>query len=204
MMNNAEKRGISDFVTAATVRHPCDRFISAFRYLTSDKCNEGDRINSEQQIGNRTIDEYVHHLEETGFDGTQKHFKPQYEYVVSKDGQSVDVSNILCQEDWDEGTDRLAAAIGHNNGFPKLHTSHLLTNAHEACSDLAPDTVAAIERLYWMDYCLFGYSTTSGTTATLNADLNLGNDSWECPGKHLDKESWTERYTMCKSLLVSW
>ena len=198
MMNNAEKRGISDFVTAATVRHPCDRFISAFRYLTSDKCNEGDRINSEQQIGNRTIDEYVHHLEETGFDGTQKHFKPQYEFVVSKDGQSVDVNNILCREDWDEGTDRLAAAIGHNNGFPKLHTSHLLTNAHEACSDLEAETVAAIERLFWMDYCLFGYPLTADHQRNLLSNADFGNESWECPSKHLDKESLTGKYTMCK------
>ena len=127
---------------------------------------------AENTIGDRTIDEYVHRLEETGFHSNAIHFKPQYYFVESKDGKSIDVSNILCQEDWEEGTDRLAAAIGHNNGFPQLRTSQLLSNAHESCSDLAPDTVAAIERLYKLDYCLFGYSP--GTTATLDADLNLG------------------------------
>ena len=76
----------------------------------------------------------------------------------------MDVSNILCQEDWSEGTDRLAAAIGQKDGFQSLRTSHILTNAHEACSDLETETVAAIERThiqYWMDYCLFGYPLTA-------------------------------------------
>jgi len=202
MMKNANERGISNFHTAATVRHPCNRFISAFRYLTSDKCNEGDRIQTQQYIGNRTIDEYVNHLETTGFADVQMHFKPQYNFIRSKDGHTIEVDNILCQEYWDEGIDRLLiTTIGHGNRgkFPKLMNHELSNNNNhnkETCEDLAPETmIAAIERLYWLDYCLFGYNSIPRSEfVTVEG---------ECPSKGLDKDTLSEKFQECKGKLNS-
>ena len=202
MMKNANERGISNFHTAATVRHPCNRFISAFRYLTSDKCNEGDRIQTQQYIGNRTIDQYVNHLETTGFDNVQMHFKPQYNFIRSKDGHTIEVDNILCQEYWDEGIDRLLInTIGHGNRgkFPKLMNHELSNNNDmhhkESCEDLAPETIAAIERLYWLDYCLFGYNSIPRSEFVTVGD--------ECPSKGLTRVTLSEKFQQCKGTLNS-
>ena len=188
MMFNSEKDGISDFVTATTVRHPCDRFISAFRYLTSNKCNEGDRVLSKQLIADRNIDEYVEHLEKIQWTRVQQHFEPQYKFVLNIDELSVGVDNVLCQEQWNEGIDRLKNAIGTTDKLEGLKKNHVLQNEHETCQDLKPATRHAIEKHYFMDYCLFDYDFGPSTPQT---------GEKQCIGKNNDKESLSMRLHDC-------
>ena len=78
MKNNAKERGIDEFHTAATIRHPCSRFISAFRYLKSDICSDLDKKYREQFgiMPDTTLDEYVQYLEDSHWEKLYMHFIP--------------------------------------------------------------------------------------------------------------------------------
>ena len=88
MKNNAKERGIDEFHTAATIRHPCSRFISAFRYLKSDICSDIDKKYREEFgiMPDTTLDEYVQYLEDSHWENLYMHFIPQYqsEYNTSR------------------------------------------------------------------------------------------------------------------------
>lgn len=105
MKSNAEERGIADFHTAATIRHPCTRFISAYRFLTSDLCSRADKANREKYgiSPNQSIDEYIHYLEKSPWEKIYIHFIPQYIFLLNQNRTRVDIDNIFCNEQWDEG-----------------------------------------------------------------------------------------------------
>ena len=197
MQNNAKERGIDDFHTAATIRHPCSRFISAFRYLKSDICGGMDK-KMRQRFGilpNTTLDEYVQYLEDSHWDNLYMHFIPQYQHVVNQNMTKVDVDNILCNEQWDEGVQRLKSVLGIEMKEVKRGlgstSDHVLQNKHEKCQDLKPETRAAIERFYAMDYCLFGYDIMPPAAE----------DEGICVGTENNGESMTKRFQDCKKKL---
>ena len=102
-----------NYIKAATIRHPCERFISAFKYLTSGKGNKGDRKWAENNIRNMTIDEYLINQNSMRFpDFDWIHFQRQYKYIFHK--RVCEVNTILCQEQWDEGINRLFRKIGQS------------------------------------------------------------------------------------------
>lgn len=187
MMIDAEERGIAHFTTAAHVRHPCERFISAFRYLTSDKCNSGDKLWRDKNIGDMTIDEFVELAETQNWKPLKEtHFMRQYPFVIDKGIFSVD--HILCQEQWEEGISRLYESIGLRDtkkyGETKLH------NSHETCADLKPSTRQALERFYAVDYCLFGYPSL------------LDETQGQCVGSIFSKEDFQAKYDECRSTAI--
>ena len=192
MQSFAEARGIVDFATAATIRHPCSRFISAFRYLTSDMCN-GFGLNTDQ-----SVDEYVQSLEEKHWSTSYVHFRPQYTWILNANEAAVDVDNFLCNEQWDEGIHRIKSVLGFEEidtrrlyNYRGLGSSsdHFKQNQHEKCKDLKPETREAIQRYYVMDYCLFGYD-------------ELPPDKDEvCIGTDTNAESMTKRFHECQEKL---
>jgi|EP00979_Chaetoceros_neogracilis_P017177 hypothetical protein len=205
MMHDSDSRGISDFVTATTIRHPCERFISAFRYVTGDKCNEGDTIAAEKLIGNRTLHDFVEYMEEEGWPHTMVHFMKMYPFLIHDDHMTFGVDNVLCQAQWEEGAQRLETAIGATSNrirtlrrmeeemvlstMSHLEDDHKLANKHETCADLEPETRKALESHYAMDYCLFGFATLP----------KGGEDS--CVGTGKDKNWFTVKYQECRRLL---
>jgi len=191
LMHNSEERGIADFETSTTVRHPCDRFVSAFRFSTSEISNDNVKKLAKELIGEKTIDEYVEYLEENDWNplGPFFLFWPQYLFIMDRHRESVEVDTILCQEQWNEGIERLQNKLRISNVLPTLNR-HKKLNKHEACADLKPETRVAIERYYEMDYCLFGYESLPG-----------GNEKMECIGKENNKETMTIRYHECKERL---
>lgn len=188
MMFNAETRGIAHFATATHIRHPCERFISAFRYLTSDLCNVGNKIWRKKNIGNMTIDEFVEHAEKEKWEPfRESHFREQYSFVVHKGIFSVD--HILCQEQWEEGLSRLYNNLGlvretKDSGTVRLH------NSHETCADLKPSTRQALERFYAMDYCLFDYP------------LLMDETQGQCSGSIFSKSDFQAKYDECKETTI--
>lgn len=177
---NAEEREMSDFVKAAHIRHPCDRFVSAFAYLTSDICNSGDKEWRNTYIGDKSIDEFVLELEQKPKLLQWAHFTPMWRYVFNPDG-IYGIDATLCQETWDESLDKLSNDF--NLPVPDgLHTSHTLKNKHSKCEDLSPETKAAIKRIYQMDYCIFQYD-----------DL----PQQSCPQLNVPPEEFTKRYQTC-------
>ena len=196
LKNNAEERGIDDFHTAATIRHPCSRFISAFRYLKSDLCNERDQAHREEYGLNsvESVDEYVKYLEATQWEKVYCHFKPQYPFILNENTDTVDVDNLLCNEQWDEGIHRIKSVVGveemdtrrlYNYRGLGSTSDHFLQNHHEKCLDLKPETRESLERFYAMDYCLFGYD-----------ELPPDEDD-TCIGTENNAESMTKRFHEC-------
>lgn len=184
LMTDAEERGIAHFQTAAHVRHPCERFISAFRYLTSDKCNDGDKLWSNENIGDMTIDEFVEMAEEKSWKPFGEiHFNRQYRFVV--DDGIFRVDHILCQEQWDEGMSRLYTSIGLEHS--EKRDEQKLKNPHEHCTALKESTRQALERFYAMDYCLFDYPPF------------LKDGPSRCLGSTFSKEDFQARYDACSS-----
>ena len=208
MMRNSEERGISDFNTATTIRHPCQRFISAFRYITGNKCNNGDKRQAALHIGNRTLDEFVELMEEKGWYHTVMHFDKMYTFLVD-DEENFGVDEVLCAGHWEEGAHRLESLIGVTSerflrslmrkqtedkrdlsAMKHLEGSHKLANKHETCADLNPETRAALERHYAMDYCLFEYQS-----------LPENNDEAVCIGAGKNKAWFTAKFQECKTKL---
>ena len=181
MMKDADERGISDFTKAAHIRHPCDRFVDAFEFMTSDQANDGDRAWANEHIGDKSIDEFVLEIEKNPEDFIHEaHFSPMWKYLFHSDGTyGLDIT--MCQETWAESLDKLSS--GFNVPVQdELKTNEAMTNQQSKCQDLRPDTVAAIERIYRMDYCIFGYDA-----------LPQGS----CPQHDLSKDDLTQRYKTC-------
>ena len=180
MTLNAQERGIDDFTKAAHIRHPCSRFISAYAYLKSDLCNPGDRRWAKENIGNLSLDDFILKLEREPALTGKAHLRPLHHWLFYTDGTfALDVA--LCQETWNESLDVLGHYIGTNipNG---LYSAHSLKNAHNSCAELKPETRQAIERVYAMDYCIFGFASQP---------------SGKCQQMKEKPELFTERYASC-------
>ena len=155
MTKDADERGISNFVKAAHIRHPCDRFVSAFAYLKSDLCNPGDKKWANEFIGKKSIDEFVVETENNPDLLRTAHFRSQWVWLFYRDG-TFGIDAVLCQETWDESLDMLSRQF--NISVPReLYFEHKLLNRHSMCGDLLPETRETIKRIYQMDYCIFGY-----------------------------------------------
>ena len=181
MTMHAERRGISDFTKAAHIRHPCDRFIDAFELMTSDQANEGDKRWTEQYIGDKSIDDFVAEIEKNPEELLlEAHFFPMWQWLFNADGTyGLDVT--MCYEAWSDGLDKLTNDF--NVPIPDgLKSYESETNKPSKCQDLRPETIAAIERIYHMDYCIFGYDAIPKKS---------------CPQQDLTAEEITQKYYTC-------
>ena len=181
MTLNAQERGIDGFTKAAHIRHPCSRFISAYAYLKSDICNPGDKKWAKDHIGNLSLDDFILKLEREPALTGKAHLRPLHHWLFYSDGTfGLDVA--LCQETWNESLDVLGQYIGKTNIPNELYSSHSLKNEHNSCAELKPETRQAIERVYAMDYCIFGFASQP---------------SGKCHQMKQKPELFTERYASC-------
>ena len=201
MMYNSEDRQMDDFVTAVHVRHPCERYISAFYYLKDGKGNKGDTQWAKEHIGDRSIDEFTQLQKENDWEDLKfwLHFFPMAYYLMHDTEEKIEfgVDEVLCQEQWDEGINRLYDAVDkkvpeflldstRKDGKEKTHALH---NTHESCADLDPKTRALIEEYYALDYCLLGYPSIPDYESTT------------CLGTGKNRTYFTKRYRVdCKDL----
>ena len=186
---HSRKYGTDEFVTAAHIRHPCERFISAFRYLKSNKCNKGDKRYAQKHIGDMTIDEFVSDSHEKGWRAFDDwpHFKKQFQFLVHQN--IFDVDQILCQEQWNEGIERIHQIIGLDE-VPSSLLSHELINNHESCAALQPSTRKLLEAYYAMDYCLFEFDR-----------FPVGEEG-ECVGSKYTKQDFRVKFQACKEKIA--
>ena len=180
MMNNAQARGISDFHRVTHIRHPCSRFVSAFSYLKSDKCNAGDRAWAESHIGNLTIEEFTSKIRHNKELLEEVHFRPLYQWVFMPGGL-FGLDTILCQETWNASINELSALL-QTPPPVDLYSSQALQNPHQSCSQLDENTRSRIEKVYEMDYCIFGYDKMPSSS---------------CPQRELTPSYFTDRYAHC-------
>lgn len=196
MMVNANERHVQDFTTAATVRHPCARFISAFEYLKNGGGNEGDRQAALEMIGERTIDEYVEYLDSQDWNVPfMGHFNMQYPFLIMEsDDFGIDV--VMCHEHWNEGVERFESALGVKGLVPRISAADLLlkenqqVEQHRTCQDLQPATRGRLQKHYALDYCLFGYEELP--------EYETGT----CVGTDMTKSSFTEKFKDCRRQIL--
>jgi len=201
MMGNAYERRLTRMVKTAHIRHPCDRFISAFTYLTQAG-NEGDKILTDKWIADQTIDEFASNYNTAGWNPNYeiRHFTPQVEFVFyTHDGINEDREHahdkpdgtfgldlIMCTEQWEEGLDRLGDALGKSlpSDLREKQDNHF---EHQSCEELAPETREILERVYAMDYCVFDYSP-------------LPSDKTTCVGSYTTPEMFSSKYKQCQAI----
>lgn len=180
MLVDAQARGISDFHRISHIRHPCSRFISAFSYLKSDKCNTGDRAWAESHIGNLTIEDFATKILDNDDLLDEAHFKPLYQWVFIPGGV-FGLNAVFCQETWNASAEELSALL-RMPSLADLYSSHALENPHQSCSQLDGRTRSIIEKVYEMDYCIFGYEKMPSNS---------------CPQSKLTPFQFTARYSLC-------
>eukprot|EP00559_Dactyliosolen_fragilissimus_P005352 CAMPEP_0184865172 /NCGR_PEP_ID=MMETSP0580-20130426/17205_1 /TAXON_ID=1118495 /ORGANISM="Dactyliosolen fragilissimus" /LENGTH=318 /DNA_ID=CAMNT_0027364267 /DNA_START=1 /DNA_END=957 /DNA_ORIENTATION=+ len=199
MTKDSDLRSLNGFTSATTIRHPCDRFISAFNYLSSRKGNRVDTSWADAHIGNYTIDEFVMNQEKKGFHDMRNwiHFKKQHLFVLNEG--DVDIDIVMCQEEWEEGVRRLFQALGKeiipSYFMDTFNTTskegHSLKLNHRKCSDLKDSTRRAIERYYALDYCLFEYPSLLTNTT-----------KHTCVGADMTKQDLNAKFKACKKMLA--
>lgn len=195
------ERDEDSFITSAHIRHPCDRFISAFYYLKDKKGNAGDQAWAAQHIGDMSIDEFVQkHAASKWTLPLALHFAPMHEFLFHQESEEFGIDELLCQEHWQEGVTRLFSRVNvtlpskfvESNTTQKDPSSHLLANNHETCADLNEQTREKIESHYAMDYCVFNYPF-----------IQSKDDEIPCIGTRWNKSDFTFQYKTCKDLTQS-
>lgn len=146
---NSKQREIDRFTTATVIRHPCDRFIAAFQYLTSDRASEWEQERSARIIGDKSIDEFVELMHATEWKiWTFIDFSMQYMFLMLKG--KVTTENVMCFEQWQESIQRLEYVLNleQDQLVNDLPTTPLEYNEEVTCADLKPETRQMIEERY--------------------------------------------------------
>ena len=195
LLENATERHLDDgYLTATTIRNPCERFISAFHYLKADeRAQQVAEYTARFEIDQfDSVDDYVRHVDETPqmWFRLKKffHFLPMSHFVMKND-QTFGIDVVMCQEYWQEGVERLYSHL--NATVPDNMNNHLRQNANNSfhCIDLQPRTRQSLMREYAMDFCLFGYG---------HRYFVPGVRRDECIGKQLNRQAFTMRHQYCK------
>lgn len=177
-----ERPYTSGFKSFAMVRHPCERFISAFKFLKSGGTWEGDAKWARDNIGNLTLDEWV----ERGILDSWFHMGPMWPYTFLQEGNQtvMGVDQIFCQEQFPQAIDWVNAQV-HGGIFESVPHENK-GKQHGGCSELPDKTRQVIERFYALDYCIFGYE--------------MGRDALKptvCQAQTMSKQEFTDRYAEC-------
>jgi hypothetical protein len=190
------------FTTATTIRHPCDRFVSSWYYTKHDHRAKGAKTIADRFfLGNyETIEGWVDYLEKyprqwMRLQRKVVHFTPMVQWTFHQDGHfGIDI--VLCQEEWEDGVERLSETINIVDNIPQeLLNLRLRHNNHSTCASLPSRTVKAIKKAYILDMCVFGLGIFR------NSGLAI------CSGRQLPSSRgfYTERYRIChKELLTRW
>lgn len=196
LLENSTTRDLEGYLTATTVRNPCDRFLSAFYYLKNDPrslqvANTTKHFRIDQYD---TVDAYVNdYLDKEPIRWSQLqnffHFTRMEHYVFFKN-RTFGIDVVMCQEHWNEGVERLYKRL--NSTVPPNIKQHFRKNKNRTttCDDLKPSTRESINREYAMDFCLFGYGESYAFEDILPT-------SEQCIGSQLTKEGFAKRHQQC-------
>jgi Glycosyl transferase family 64 domain/Glycosyl transferase family 90/Sulfotransferase family len=191
-----KRDGVGMFDSFAIVRHPCERFLSAFQYMAKGGRNNDDATWARENIGNMSMEEWV----QDGIRADYFHFRPMWWYMfldpsldlppLYNDGTNrnltMGVNHVFCQEQYTEATDW----VNNNFGMIFPETPRDNVGSHGSCKDIPEKTRSAIEEFYAMDYCLFGYQRGQHESQPQS-----------CPAQTYSKEDFTQRFAVCASNL---
>lgn len=188
------------FTVATHIRNPCDRFVSAFLYIRHDDRSRGMRQTAADfgMFESETTEEFVDWLEATNSWGllkdTMLHFRPMVNWLVMEDTDTFGVDVVMCQEQWEEGVDRLAKELNLSSVPDNLMDMKRVNEVHTtSCRDMEPHYGITIMNEYALDACLFGYG---------KFDWKLvGHNESVCIGTGNDRKWFSERLVFCKRYL---
>lgn len=170
------------FRSFSMVRHPCERFISAFTY-TLTVAPEPELRWHHKNIGARNLTAYV---ASSDFGGDVfwrfLHFQPQHSFLFFAN-KTFGVDLLLCQDNWTNSIQRLREYM-KPTAIPPFRHTYARSTTHSKCSDFPNETRQRIEKAYAMDMCLF-YPTDAATA---------------CSG--LSAKELTARFQLCKSRVL--
>eukprot|EP00957_Ditylum_brightwellii_P159382 12132320-Ditylum_brightwellii.AAC.1 len=131
MLENANERGIDveNFLKVAHVRHPCERFISAFNYLAKGGASEGDA--QQAQV------DYLFYKTDGVFGGRS--------YSRDRPDGTFGVDMVLCQDRWEEGLERLSRRMYHMILPQTMYNRQNYAEKRMTCRDLQKETREMIE-----------------------------------------------------------
>ena len=198
------ERKLTNFISATHIRHPCERFVSAYYYIMFDKRSKGIRPGVEAfgmwNISN--INDFIDFLDEGGIMRWNQlkiqivHFRPMVSWLLMED-YSFGIDLVLCQDNWNEGVERLVHSLNIDVSDDLFKARNVNEN-HPTCDSLQENHRESIMREYALDGCLFGYSYNQGDFAIVSFG---GINESICIGKHHDRNWFTERYHFCKEAL---
>ena len=105
-----------------------------------------------------------------------------WQWLFQPDGTyGLDIT--MCHETWSDSVDKLSK--DYSLTVPvSLKTTDALVKHQSKCQDLRPDTRAAIEQIYQMDYCIFEYEALP---------------QQHCPQHDLSSVQMTQKHNACCS-----
>lgn len=199
-LSNASKT--DGFLVATHIRNPCDRFMSAFLYLRYDQRSEGWRQRCQDfgMYGVDSTEQFVSWLDKSqSWDALKSafpHFAPLTHWLVHQDG-SFGADVVMCQEEWEEGVERLVDSLNLNFMPQNLLFKKRKNGAHtKSCSDLEPAVVDRIQDEFAMDACLFGYDKYGRDEWAIE-----GRNETQCIGTQFGRTWFSQRLRFCKERL---
>jgi Sulfotransferase family len=195
---------VENFLFATHIRHPCERFVSAFLYLRYDPRAKGMRELARQYgiMDFRNVEDFIDWLDVSQFwtsllTGSLFHFRPMFYWIVDDCSDSFGIDLVMCQEYWQDGIHDLALYLKMQyiprNLFAKKRVNFL---HNSSCIEMDDKYSQAIVQKYSLDACLFGYDEFGeGKFEMLHRNRS------RCIGSEFNKSWFTERLLFCKASL---
>lgn len=149
----------------AVVRHPIDRFISAFHYLLQRPVHKA--LNNEVVHEAGSLSDFVARLKrEKGLIQQIVHLMPQHQFLCDTDGKIL-VDSVFKFEQLDHAWREICERVGlPHRSLPRFNTSeHQRWESHAT-----PDLAGLMEELYDRDFEIFNYP---GWTETSRSNEHL-------------------------------
>mmetsp|Transcript_29769 Transcript_29769/g.39122 ORF Transcript_29769/g.39122 Transcript_29769/m.39122 type:complete len:261 (+) Transcript_29769:207-989(+) len=164
---------VRDWFKFTVVRHPCERFMSGFRYFNSVKQNAYGQKVIETVFGG-PYNSFSDFMEQNGLERMKNvvHFKPQWTFIF-RNKTEFGLDRLFYNENFSEVQDYL---LSH---YPPVKPAHeyfvwrLKTrNSIQTCQGLREKYLQQIESYYHLDYCVFGYVRGKSMPAIRHEDLS--------------------------------
>lgn len=152
----ANKKQVDKLYSFTVVRHPIDRFISAYKFLNSGGMNEGD-INYKMQVlvKYKDINDFVEKADANTL-MEKVHFHPQYTFICDANGFPM-VDYIGRYEKLDEVASYISKVIDEKFEIPLINKTKISADKVDEF-ELSEKSKLKLQTLYEKDFSMFGYS----------------------------------------------
>jgi hypothetical protein len=196
---------VENFLFATHIRHPCERFVSAFLYLRYDSRAKAMRDLARQYgvFDFLTVEDFIDWIDERQYwsslllSGSLFHFRPMYYWILDDCSESFGIDIVMCQDHWKDGIHNLAQFLKMKPIPKNLFAKKRVNIFHNSsCVEMASKYSQRILEKYSLDACLFGYEEFGEGKFEIP-----GWNKSKCIGSEFDKAWFTDRLHFCKDSL---